>query len=86
MRRLGMVYFRGEFLSYLYPVSQSRDVLRLISQEFKQTANLTVQAAKALWHFGEHWLSSFPSYDTQSKHISIWVRINHALKVLNIFL
>lgn len=37
-----------------------------------QTVNNTVQAARALWHFGEHWLSSFPGYSTQSNKISIW--------------
>lgn len=42
------------------------------SQNFNRTANNTVQAAKALWHFAEHWLSSFPGYATQSKDISIW--------------
>lgn len=42
------------------------------SQKFERTANNTVQAAKALWHFAEHWLSSFPGYDTKSNEISIW--------------
>jgi carboxypeptidase C (cathepsin A) len=42
------------------------------SQEFKKTANNTVLAAKAFWHFGEHWLSSFPEYKTSSKNIEVW--------------
>lgn len=42
------------------------------SQNFNHTANTTVQAAKMLWHFAEHWLSSFPGYDTQSNELSIW--------------
>lgn len=42
------------------------------SQNPNTTANNTVQAAKALWHFAEHWLSSFPGYTTQSNEISIW--------------
>jgi carboxypeptidase D len=74
-----MVYIRGESLSYPYPGAPLRDVLIVLSQEFKQTANLTVQAAKALWHFGEHWLSSFPGYTTQSNKVSFWVCTNHPL-------
>lgn len=42
------------------------------SQNFNSTANNTVQAAKLLWHFAEHWLSSFPGYDTQSNKLSVW--------------
>lgn len=37
-----------------------------------KTANNTVSAAKALWYFGEHWLSSFPKYKTESNKISVW--------------
>lgn len=40
--------------------------------EFRNAANTTVQAAKLLWYFAEHWLSSFPGYDTQSNKISVW--------------
>jgi hypothetical protein len=43
------------------------------SQKFQLTANTTVQAGKALWHFSENWLSSFPGYRTASNKISIWV-------------
>lgn len=41
------------------------------SQEFKRTANNTVIASKTLWHFAEHWLSSFPGYNTTSSDIAI---------------
>lgn len=40
-------------------------------QEFNHTANNTVIAGKILWHFAEHWLSSFPGYNTTSSDISI---------------
>lgn len=42
------------------------------NQSFELTANNTVQAAKMLWYFAEHWLSSFPGYNTDSQDISIW--------------
>lgn len=42
------------------------------SQGEGTTTNNTVQASKALWYFGEHWLSSFPGYQTESNQISIW--------------
>jgi len=31
-----------------------------------------VTSAKALWHFAENWLSSFPEYKTTSNKISLW--------------
>jgi carboxypeptidase C (cathepsin A) len=40
-------------------------------QQFNHTVNNTVTAGKALWHFAEHWLSSFPGYNTTSADISI---------------
>jgi carboxypeptidase D len=36
------------------------------------TSNSTVASSKALWHFTEHWLSSFPGYKTSSNTISFW--------------
>jgi hypothetical protein len=45
------------------------------SQKFDHTTKTTVQSAKALWHFAEHWLSSFPGYKTSSNKIGVWVRI-----------
>lgn len=44
------------------------------SPDFKLTSHTTVQASKAVWHFAEHWLSSFPGYNTSSSSISVWVR------------
>lgn len=41
-------------------------------QSTNTTSNNTVQAGKALWYFGEHWLSSFPGYNTESNKISVW--------------
>lgn len=41
-------------------------------QDVSTTANTTVAAAKALWHFSEHWFSSFPGYSTSSNKISVW--------------
>ena len=41
-------------------------------QAFKKTANTTVQAATALWHFAENWLSSFPGYTTSSNKVGVW--------------
>ena len=46
------------------------------SQKFAHTTKTTVQSARALWHFAEHWLSSFPGYKTSSNKIGIWVRIS----------
>ncbi|KAK5197367.1 hypothetical protein LTR92_003306 [Exophiala xenobiotica] len=42
------------------------------NQDVSTTANTTVAAAKALWHFAEHWFSSFPEYTTSSKKIGLW--------------
>lgn len=42
------------------------------SQDPAHTTNTTVSSARALWHFGEHWLSSFPEYSTSSNKISFW--------------
>ncbi|KIX03055.1 uncharacterized protein Z518_06605 [Rhinocladiella mackenziei CBS 650.93] len=36
------------------------------------SANTTVMAGKVLWHFYEHWISSFPEYRTSSNKISFW--------------
>lgn len=58
--------------SSLPPVNSSFGYGTYPSQDFSHTANNTVQAAKALWHFAEHWLSSFPGYNTQSNELSIW--------------
>jgi Serine carboxypeptidase len=42
------------------------------SQDSLATTNNTVTSAKALWHFAENWLSSFPEYKTTSNKISLW--------------
>ena len=42
------------------------------SQNPLTTTNTTVTAAKALWHFAENWLTSFPEFKSSSKDISIW--------------
>lgn len=42
------------------------------SQNPLTTTNTSVSNAKALWHFAENWLSSFPGYKTSSKEISVW--------------
>ena len=42
------------------------------SQDPAYTTNTTVSSARALWHFGEHWLSSFPEYSTSSENIGFW--------------
>jgi carboxypeptidase C (cathepsin A) len=41
-------------------------------QSTSTTANSTVASARGLWVFLEHWLSSFPGYETSSKEISFW--------------
>lgn len=41
------------------------------SQNPLHSPNTTVTAAKALWHFAENWLTSFPKYSTNKK-LSIW--------------
>jgi carboxypeptidase C (cathepsin A) len=42
------------------------------SQDPFMTTNTTVSASRAVWHFAEHFFSSFPGYTTSSKKISIW--------------
>jgi carboxypeptidase C (cathepsin A) len=44
------------------------------SQDPLRTTNTTVASARAVWHFGEHWLSSFPPFSTSSSSnkISFW--------------
>ena len=49
------------FSSGLYP-----------NQNAAATANNSVTSATALWHFAEHWLSSFPEYRSKNANVSIW--------------
>ena len=42
------------------------------SQDPLQTTNTSITSAKALWRFAEHWVTSFPEYNTQSKHLNVW--------------
>ena len=41
-------------------------------QDSRQTTNTSIASAKALWRFSEHWLTSFPEYNTKSPQISVW--------------
>lgn len=41
-------------------------------QSVSNTANTTVANARRFWVFLEHWLSSFPGYETSSNEISFW--------------
>lgn len=49
------------------------------SQDPLATTNTTVTTAKALWHFAEKWLTSFPELKTSSKEISVWTNSESAL-------
>lgn len=42
------------------------------SQDLLQTTNTSITSAKALWRFAEHWITTFPEYDTKSKEVSVW--------------
>ena len=42
------------------------------SQTYLGTTKSTVTSVKALWHFAETWLTSFPEYNTTSEKISVW--------------
>lgn len=42
------------------------------SQLVNQTANTTVHAAHALWHFAQTWFSEFPAYKPHDDRVSIW--------------
>lgn len=42
------------------------------SQSFANVTNTTGTSARALWHFSEHWFSSFPEYNTSSNKLGIW--------------
>lgn len=42
------------------------------SQDWKTTANSTVHAAHALWHFAQTWFSEFPAYKPHDDRISLW--------------
>lgn len=42
------------------------------SQEFSHTANSTVIAAHALWHFLQIWFFEFPHYKSADDRISLW--------------
>lgn len=42
------------------------------SQNRNTTANSTVNAAHALWHFAQAWFAEFPPYKPNNNKISIW--------------
>ncbi|MCJ1232778.1 hypothetical protein MMC14_000732 [Varicellaria rhodocarpa] len=42
------------------------------SQNVTYTANSTVHAATALWHFAQTWFEEFPYYKPHNEQISIW--------------
>ena len=42
------------------------------SQNLTYTANSTVHAATALWHFAQTWFEEFPYYKPHDEKISIW--------------
>ncbi|MCJ1336656.1 hypothetical protein MMC09_001934 [Bachmanniomyces sp. S44760] len=44
----------------------------LASQNLTRTANSTVHAAHALWHFAQTWFEEFPYYKPNDEKISIW--------------
>ena len=44
----------------------------LASQNLTWTANSTVHAAHALWHFAQTWFEEFPHYKPNDEKISIW--------------
>jgi carboxypeptidase C (cathepsin A) len=42
------------------------------SQSMNNTANSTVHAAHALWHFAQTWFSEFPAYKPHDDRVSLW--------------
>ena len=42
------------------------------SQSLNSTANTTVHAAHALWHFAQTWFSEFPTYKPHDDRVSLW--------------
>ena len=42
------------------------------SQNMTFTANSTMHAATALWHFAQTWFEEFPQYKPHDEKISIW--------------
>jgi len=42
------------------------------SQNMSTTANSTVHAAHALWHFAQTWFSEFPAYKPNDDRVSLW--------------
>lgn len=42
------------------------------SQSLTATANSTVHAAHALWHFAQTWFSEFPAYKPHDDRVSLW--------------
>ncbi|KAL5351072.1 hypothetical protein ACLOAV_004647 [Pseudogymnoascus australis] len=42
------------------------------SQSLGKTANTTVHAAHALWHFAQTWFAEFPAYKPNNDHVSLW--------------
>ena len=44
----------------------------MASKNLTHTANSTVHAAHALWHFAQTWFEEFPPYKPNDEKISIW--------------
>ncbi|KFY09286.1 hypothetical protein V491_08278 [Pseudogymnoascus sp. VKM F-3775] len=42
------------------------------SQSLGKTANTTVHAAHALWHFAQTWFAEFPAYKPNDDRVSLW--------------
>jgi carboxypeptidase C (cathepsin A) len=42
------------------------------SQSLGKTANTTVHAAHALWHFAQTWFAEFPGYKPNDDRVSLW--------------
>jgi carboxypeptidase C (cathepsin A) len=51
----------GTFLVGTYPV-----------QDFSQTSNTTMNAARAIWHFAQTFVGEFPEYKPKNSSLSIW--------------
>ncbi|KAJ9609979.1 hypothetical protein H2200_006309 [Cladophialophora chaetospira] len=61
--------FNSSFAAYIDPLTSFGT---FSTQDPLHTTNTTVSSGRAVWHFAEHWLSSFPKYTTSSDKISFW--------------
>ncbi|MCJ1390327.1 hypothetical protein MMC18_003186 [Xylographa bjoerkii] len=56
-------------------VPQQNNTLRVgtfASQNVKHTANSSIHAAHAIWHFAQTFLEEFPKYEPHDERISLW--------------